>query len=143
MFLGQYERTLDDKSRLAIPNELRSGLGDRPILVRSFDKCLCVYPAARWESLAMAFDDLPDMTSDGHGLARAVFAGAVACDFDKQGRVNIPAFLREHAGLSGDAVVLGVNSRVEIWDKPTWMHEQQRFETQTPNLATVLSFSGA
>jgi MraZ protein len=143
MFLGQYERTLDDKSRLAIPNELLSGLGERPVLARSFDKCLCMYPSARWESLAIAFDDLPDMPSDGHTLARAVFAGAVPCDLDKQGRVNIPAFLREHAGLSGDAIVLGVNSRVEIWDRQTWAHEQQRFETQAPDFSAVLSFSGA
>src|SRR5947208_2052773 len=117
MFLGQYERSLDDKSRLAIPPELRAGLGSGAVLTRSFDTCLCIYPAAKWEALAQAVDDLPQVRSEVRILARSLFGGAVPCDFDRQGRVVLPAFLREHATIKGDVVIVGVNSRVEIWGK--------------------------
>jgi MraZ protein len=142
MFLGQYERTLDEKARLAIPTELRGGLGTGAVLTRSFDNCLCIYPAAQWESLASAVDDLPQVRPEVRDLARSLFGSAIACDFDRQGRVGIPAFLREHAGLSVEAVVVGVKSRVEIWSKDAWLERQQRYEAEGMRLAEALSLSG-
>ena len=139
MFLGQYERSLDEKSRLAIPAELRSGLGTGAVMTRSFDTCLCIYPAAKWESLARAVDDLPQVRSEVRVLARPLFGGAVPCEFDRQGRITVPAFLREHAGINGEAVVVGVNSRVEIWAKDAWLREQQRFETEGARFAEVMT----
>jgi MraZ protein len=143
MFLGQYERSLDDKGRLAIPAELRTALGPGAVLTRSFDTCLCLYPAAKWESLARAVDDLPQVRYEARSLARSVFSGAVPCEFDRQGRVAIPAFLREHAAIKGDVVVAGVGSRVEIWDRQLWVQEQQKFESEGPVLATELTVSSA
>jgi MraZ protein len=143
MFLGQYERSLDDKGRLAIPAELRAGLGVGAVLTRSFDNCLCIYPAARWEALARAVDDLPQVRFEARALARAIFSGAVPMEFDRQGRVAIPAFLREHAGLNGEAVIVGVNSRVEIWSVEAWRSEQERFETSGSQIAEVLAVSRA
>jgi MraZ protein len=139
MFLGQYERSLDDKSRLAIPAELRSGLGTGAVMTRSFDTCLCIYPAAKWETLARAIDDLPQVRSEVRVLARSLFGGAIPCEFDRQGRVTVPAFLREHAGINGDAIIVGVNSRVEIWAKDSWLREQQRFEAEGSRFAEVLT----
>ena len=139
MFLGQYERTLGDKGRLAIPTEFRAGLGAGAVLTRSFDTCLCIYPAARWETLARAVDDLPQVRTEARDLARSLFGGATPCEFDRQGRIAIPAFLREHAGLKGEAGIVGVNSRVEIWNRDLWMQEQQKYETEGPQLAAVLS----
>jgi MraZ protein len=141
MFLGQYERTLDEKCRLALPIEFRSGLGSGGVLTRSFDTCLCIYPAARWESLARAIDDLPQVRSEVRALARSLFGGAVPCEFDRQGRVTIPSFLREHAGIDGDVVVVGVSNRVEIWARDAWLREQQRFEHEGARLAEVLTIS--
>jgi MraZ protein len=141
MFLGQYERSLDDRCRVAIPVELRNGLGPGAILTRSFDNCLCIYPATRWESLALAISDLPDVRPDVRDLARSLFGSAVPCDFDRQGRVVIPAFLREHAGLTGEAVVVGVNSHVEIWDREGWRQRQERFEREGARLAQALTGS--
>ena len=143
MFLGQYERTLDDKSRLAIPAEVRAGLGTGAVLTRSFDNCLCIYPAARWEALAHAVDDLLQVRYEARVLARSVFSGAVPCEFDRQGRIGIPAFLREHAQITGDVVIVGVGSRVEIWSKDAWMEERRKFETEGSELARALSASGA
>lgn len=139
MFLGQYERSLDEKSRVAIPAELRTGLGSGAVITRSFDNCLCIYPAARWEVLAQALDDFPQVRSEARILARSLFGGAVPCEFDRQGRVVIPSFLREHAGISGDVVMVGVNTHVEIWSREAWLHEQQRFEKESVQLAEALS----
>ena len=139
VFLGQYERTLDDKSRLAIPAEVRAGLGTGAVLTRSFDNCLCIYPAARWEALAHAVDDLLQVRYEARVLARSVFSGAVPCEFDRQGRIAVPAFLRQHAGLMSDAVVVGVNSRVEVWSRDAWTQKQESFEREGAALAGVLS----
>lgn len=141
MFLGQYERNLDDKGRLAIPTELRSAVGTGAVLTRSFDNCLCIYPAAKWESLARAVDDLPQVRPEVRDLARSLFGSAVNCEFDRQGRVGIPAFLREHASLQSETVIVGVNSRVEIWAKEAWLREQQKYATDGPRLAEALSVS--
>jgi MraZ protein len=143
MFLGQYERSLDDKSRLAIPAELRNGLGHGAVLTRSFDNCLCIYPAAKWESLAHAVDDLPQVRYEVRALARSLFGSAVPCDFDKQGRIGIPAFLRDYAGMCSDVMIVGVCSRVEIWSKESWNAERQTFEQDRIRLTEVLSISGA
>jgi MraZ protein len=139
MFLGQYERSLDEKSRVAIPAEFRVGLGTGAVITRSFDNCLCIYPAARWEVLAQALDDFPQVRSEARVLARSLFGGAVPCEFDRQGRVVVPSFLREHAGISGDVVMVGVNTHVEIWGRESWLHEQQRFEKESAQLAEALS----
>ncbi|MGI8824744.1 MAG: division/cell wall cluster transcriptional repressor MraZ [Chloroflexota bacterium] len=142
MFLGQYERTVDDKSRLAVPPELRSNLSAGAVLTRSFDSCLCIYPATKWEALAQAVDDLPEVRYEARVLARSLFGGAVPCDFDRQGRVVIPGFLREHAGIHGDVVMAGVCSHVEIWAKDAWLAERQKFDGEGQSLAEILLISG-
>jgi len=145
MFLGQFERTLDDKGRLAIPAELRNGLGHGAVLTRSFDNCLCIYPAAKWESLAQAANDLQDLRPEARTRARALFSGAVLCEFDRQGRVAIPAFLREYAGLSGDVAIAGVGSRVEIWSRQAWGDQTVAFgglESVVVAPPEILSISG-
>ena len=139
MLLGEYERSLDEKCRVAIPIELRTGLGTGAIITRSFDNCLCIYPAARWEVLANALDDFPQVRAEARILARSLFGGAVPCDFDRQGRILIPAFLREHAGMSGEVIVVGVNSHVEVWSREAWLQQKQRFEKESAQLAEALS----
>src|SRR5438270_14066338 len=138
MFLGQYERSLDEKCRVAIPVELRTGLGIGAVITRSFDNCLCIYPAARWEVLANALDDFPQVRTEARILARSLFGGAVPCDFDRQGRKSTPAILREYAPLAADTIVVGVNSRVEIWAQEAWQEEQQRFADDGSDLAAAL-----
>jgi MraZ protein len=129
MLLGQFERNLDDKGRLAIPAALRDGLGAGAVLARGFDGCLCIYPAGRWQVLTRAADDLPEVNPEARSLARMVFGSAVPCDLDRQGRVTIPAFLRQHANLRGSAVIVGINSRVEIWSREGWLRENRKIES--------------
>lgn len=143
MFLGEYERSIDDKSRVVMPPELRTGLVQGAVLARSFDSCLCLYPVAKWKSLARAIDDLPEIRYEARVLARSIFAGAITCDLDRQGRIAIPAFLREHANIHGDVVVVGLYSRIEIWSKAAWLATHRQVERDAPELAHELAVAHA
>lgn len=144
VLLGQHERTLDGKSRLAIPTEFRSALGGGAVLTRSFDDCLCIYPAERWQELvgAIGVGGLPDLRSEVRDLARALFGSAVRCEFDRQGRIVVPAFLREYAGFLTDIIVVGIHNGVELWAKEVWLRQQHKFEADGHQIAAALA-SGA
>ncbi|EGL82165.1 Protein mraZ [Caldalkalibacillus thermarum TA2.A1] len=120
MFLGEYQHTIDNKGRLIIPAKFREGLGTSFIVTRGLDKCLFVYPFSEWKQIEEKLKSLPFTRSDARAFTRFFFSGATECELDKQGRVNIPANLREYAQLEKDCVVIGVSSRVEIWSKGVW-----------------------
>ncbi|HLI76597.1 MAG TPA: division/cell wall cluster transcriptional repressor MraZ [Acidobacteriaceae bacterium] len=143
VFVGQYRRSIDEKGRIAVPSELRSALGPGAMLTRGFDGCLCIYPASTWHALAQAVEELPDMRYEARTAARALFSGAVPCAFDRQGRVAIPAFLRDHAALNGDAMIVGVGNRVEIWSRSSWLQEHGIIQSEGRRLAEALAASQA
>jgi|HigsolmetaGSP11D_1036233.scaffolds.fasta_scaffold24780_1 MraZ protein len=120
MFLGEYQHSIDDKGRITIPAKFRDALGAEFIVTRGLDGCLFVYPREEWALLEQKLKSLPMMKSDARAFARFFFSGASECEWDKQGRVNIPSQLREYAKLEKDCVIIGVSNRVEIWDKATW-----------------------
>ncbi|MBO8136616.1 MAG: division/cell wall cluster transcriptional repressor MraZ [Desulfotomaculum sp.] len=120
MFMGEYSHTIDAKGRLIIPARFREGLGDRFIVTKGLDNCLFVYPQHEWASLEQKLKSLPFTRADARAFVRFFFSGANECELDKQGRILIPANLREYAQLSKEVIVLGVSSRVEIWAKERW-----------------------
>jgi len=120
MFLGEFQHTIDDKGRIIIPAKFREALGAEFIVTRGLDNCLFVYPRQEWNLLEQKLKQLPMMKSDARAFTRFFFSGASECEWDKQGRVNVPAHLREYAKLEKECVVIGVSTRVEIWDKTTW-----------------------
>jgi len=120
MFMGEYSHTIDVKGRLIIPARFREGLGDRFVVTKGLDNCLFVYPQDEWGALEQKLKSLPFTRADARAFVRFFFSGASECEVDKQGRILIPANLREYAQLSKDVVVLGVSSRVEIWSKEQW-----------------------
>ena len=141
MFLGEYERTLDEKCRLTVPCELRHGLTSGAVLARSFDNCLCIYPNSEWERVARAIEDLPEIRFESREIAREIYSGAAACSLDRQGRVTIPVYLRERAQLAEHVVVAGVGRRVEIWSREAWLERRDNFETERTRRAEMLSIS--
>lgn len=144
LFLGQYHRSVDGKGRVAVPADLRSALGPGSVLTRSFDGCLSIYPASKWNAMARSIDDLPDMRYEARTTARALFSSAVPCTFDRQGRVSIPAFLRDHAGLNGDdAIIVGVGGHVEIWSRSSWLRQHETLRSEGRQLAETLAASRA
>ena len=118
--MGEYHHSIDEKGRVIIPAKFREALGDRFVMTRGLDNCLFVYPLQEWAVMEQKLKSLPLMKADARAFTRFFLSGATECELDKQGRVNIPANLREHARLDSQAVVIGVSNRVEVWSKELW-----------------------
>lgn len=142
MFLGAYEHTLDDKGRLAIPARFRAQLSDGLVLTRSLDVCLQLFPLDYWATLTARISALSLMQEDARTLRRLLFAGAAELDLDRQGRILIPQSLRDHAVLQNQAMLVGLDTHVEIWAAERWQAEQARMEQNSTHMATQLSELG-
>ncbi len=118
MFLGEHSHALDSKGRIFVPAKYREELGEEFVITKSVDRCLTVYTLPEWEKLKAKLDALPSTKS--RQVKRFIFSNAVSSGYDAQGRVNIPAALREYAGIKHDAVVIGVGSYLEIWAEEEW-----------------------
>jgi len=120
VFIGEYQHTMDAKGRLFIPARLREGLGETAVATKGLDRCLFLFSAGEWQNIENKLRRLPLARADARAFARLFFSGAAEVEVDKQGRILLPAHLREYAGLSKEVVILGVSSRVEIWDREEW-----------------------
>jgi MraZ protein len=116
MFVGTFEHTIDDKGRLTLPAKWRTELAGGVFITRGADKCLYILPKAKFEAIASEIDGQGLERADARAWSRHIAGMATDADPDKQGRVIIPTNLREFAGLDGDVVVVGVLSRIEVWD---------------------------
>ena len=120
MFMGEYNHTIDAKGRLIIPSKFRESLGDEFVVTKGLDGCLFVYDNAEWSAFEEKLKSLPLTNKDARQFVRFFLAGATLAEVDKQGRILVPANLREFAGLEKEVVLVGVASRVEIWSKSRW-----------------------
>lgn len=120
MFMGEYNHTIDPKGRLIIPSKFREQLGEEFVLTKGLDGCLSIYPMDEWEILEKQLRSLPLTNKNARIFSRFFVAGAASCELDKQGRILIPATLREFAGLEKDVVLTGNINRIEIWSKQKW-----------------------
>lgn len=142
MFLGEFEHTIDDKGRLTIPAKFRAELAKGVVVTRGLDRCLFVYPLEEWQKLAGKVSQLPITHPNARMFSRLIFSGAADLSPDRQGRVLLPPQLREYAGLDGEAVVIGVSTRLEIWSKPTWTKVRREVEEEGGMLAEHLKDLG-
>lgn len=117
MLMGEFHHSIDDKGRLIIPSKLRSELGVEAVITRGLDKCLFIYSKEEWTKIASELKTLPFTKTAARNVSRFFLSGASTTLFDKQGRINIPAPLTSYANLTKDCVIIGVNERVEVWDK--------------------------
>lgn len=120
MFIGEHQHSLDEKGRIIIPSKFRADLGLEFVMTKGLDNCLFVYPKSEWEILEEKLKTLPLTSKDARAFVRFFFSGASESTLDKQGRVLIPANLREHSRLDKEAVIIGVSTRIEIWSKDHW-----------------------
>ncbi|MFJ7667891.1 division/cell wall cluster transcriptional repressor MraZ [Lysinibacillus sp. NPDC097195] len=120
MFMGEYQHSVDAKGRLIVPAKFREALGETFVVTRGLDNCLFGYPMDEWRKLEEKLKDLPMTKKDTRAFARFFFSGATEVEIDKQGRINIPSTLVQHAHLIKECVVLGVSNRIEIWAKDAW-----------------------
>ena len=121
MFMGEYNHTVDAKGRLIVPSKFREQLGDEFVVTKGLDGCLFVYENTEWKILEEKLKKLPLTNANARKINRFFLAGAALCEVDKQGRILLPAVLREFAGIGKDAVMVGVGKRIEIWSKESWM----------------------
>ena len=120
MFIGEYNHTIDAKGRLIIPSRFREVLGDEFVVTKGMDGCLFVFDNPEWQAFEEKLHKLPMIDKGARQFTRFFLAGAASVEVDKQGRILLPAVLREFAGITKDAVLVGVGSRVEIWSKDRW-----------------------
>ena len=120
MFMGEYAHSIDTKGRLIIPSRFRYELGETFVLTRGLDGCLSIYPQSEWDTLEAKLRALPFTNSNARKITRFLISGATPCELDRQGRILVPAALREYAGLDKDVVVTGNLDKIEIWDKERW-----------------------
>ncbi|RLL45229.1 transcriptional regulator MraZ [Oceanobacillus piezotolerans] len=120
MFMGEFNHNIDTKGRMIVPSKFREELGESFVVTRGLDKCLFAYPMEEWKVLEGKMKKLPLTKKDARAFTRFFFSGAVECEVDKQGRINIPQALRTYANLEKECVVIGVSDRIEIWANESW-----------------------
>ena len=120
MFMGEYSHTIDTKGRLIIPSRFREELGETFVVTKGLDGCLFAFSDEEWKAFEIKLKSLPLTNKNARQFARFFVAGATPCELDKQGRILLPATLREFAGLEKDVVLTGMLIRIEIWSKDKW-----------------------
>ena len=120
MFMGEYNHTIDAKGRVIVPSKFRDTLGDEFVVTKGLDGCLFAYDNQEWAAFEEKLKSLPITNKEARSFVRFFLAGAAAVEVDKQGRILLPASLREFAELAKDVVLIGVGSRIEIWSKERW-----------------------
>jgi MraZ protein len=120
MFLGTHTPRLDDKGRLALPAKFRTEMEGGLVITKGQERCLFVFPMAEFSRVTSLLREAPVTQRSVRDYSRVFFASASHEVPDSQGRITVPASLREYAGLSKDCVVIGANSRVEVWDASAW-----------------------
>ncbi len=120
MFMGEFQHSIDAKGRLIIPAKFREKLGENFVVTRGLDGCLFGYPQDEWEKLETKLNEMPLAKKDARLFVRFFYSAATECELDKQGRINIPQSLRQHANLEKSCVIVGVSNRIEIWDETRW-----------------------
>lgn len=120
MFLGTHTPRLDDKGRLFLPAKFRDRLASGIVVTRGHEKSLVIYPTEAFESLANRVLAMPSTNRRARAYARLLLSGASDQSPDKQGRVSIPAHLREYAGLDRDVTITGAGDHLEVWDSAAW-----------------------
>src|SRR5262245_20509730 len=140
-FLGEFEHTIDDKGRLAVPARFRTALEDGLVITRGIERCLVMYDAASWSTISERLHNLNPWQHDARRMQRHFFSGAVPARPDKLGRVVIPHYLRDYAELQTEVVVVGVSDRIEVWSRAAWLRERSEAERDSAELAEHLAGS--
>ena len=142
MFIGEYKHSIDEKGRLAIPSKFRKSLVKGAVVTRGLDSSLFLFPKEEWGKLAEKLASLPLGQSNSRAFARLMLAGAMDVELDKQGRVVLPEYLRQYAGLKKTTVIAGLYDRLEIWDEEKWEAYKKQVEADADSVAEKLGELG-
>jgi MraZ protein len=140
MFFGEYEHSIDDKSRLTLPARFREAFAGGVVLSKGLDVNVDAWPRQGWEEgIEARLAELDPFAREGRELKRFFFAGAAAAELDRNGRVLLPPALVKHAGLDKEVVVAGVHDHLEIWDREAWTEHLRAVEGSADHVAERLA----
>ena len=142
MFYGEFDYKVDEKGRVPLPPKFRNYLKDGVILTPGAETCITIYTVPEWRKLSTSLTNSPLSRSKMRKLSRALFATAFSTRTDSQGRIAIPAPLREHAQIGEDVVVAGSNTYFEIWNKALWEEEKVSSQEQAWQIIESLDNNG-
>lgn len=142
MFYGEYEHTIDKKGRLIIPSKFREAFKEydveRFFITRGLDRCLFMFTENEWKSQESKFKSISFTKSEARKFNRLYFAGASQIECDKQGRILIPKFLKDYAGIKRDVMIIGVSNRIEVWSQEAWKSYYDNSEESFEDIAEKL-----
>ena len=139
MFMGTYNNSIDGKNRMIVPVKHRESLGGRCILTKGLDKCLYIYTLSDWEKQMDKISNMPESDPKVRAFIRHFCANAVECEFDKQGRIVIPAELKAYGEFSKELVTMGAMKKIEIWAKEVWNANEDGHKMDTEAFNDALS----
>ncbi len=142
MLIGEFEHSIDTKGRLVLPAKIKDDLGKEFIVTKGLDGCLFGYSLAEWNKFEEKLKALPLTNKITRDFVRFFLSGAVEEETDKQGRFLLPANLREYASLTKDAVIIGVGTRIEIWDKKKWIEYNSEENLSVDSIAEKMTEIG-
>ncbi|MBU4216812.1 division/cell wall cluster transcriptional repressor MraZ [Candidatus Parcubacteria bacterium] len=142
MFIGEYKHNLDSKGRMAIPAKFRQILESGAVVTRGLDNCLFLYSKDSWEKIAKKLADLPVSQAKARAFSRLMLAGAMDVDFDNQGRITLPEYLRSFANLDKKTIIAGLYDRLEIWDEEQWNKYKTGAESESTEIAEAMGELG-
>jgi MraZ protein len=140
MFLGQYTHTIDSKNRLTIPARYRAALASGATIVQGYERNLMVYTTESYEKLALQARTHSNTNPEARAMRRVVFGRASEVDLDSAGRILIPPFLREYAGLENEATIVGTGEYFEIWNSDAWEKELESVTDSDTNAERFTTF---
>lgn len=142
MFIGEYNHNLDDKGRLAIPAKFRTILKKGAVVTKGLDDCLFLYSKEQFEKIAAKFAALPLSQSKARAFSRHMLAGAMDLEFDNQGRITLPEYLRKFSGLHKSIIIAGLYNHLEIWNEASWNKYKKESEKNSNAIAEELGDLG-
>ena len=142
MLIGEYEHSVDVKGRIIMPAKLREEIGEKFVVTKGLDGCLFVFSLKEWEIFGEKLRTLPVSNKNARDFSRFFLAGAIECEIDKQGRFLITSNLREFASLDKDVVIIGVTTRLEIWNRDKWKSYNSDENISAEEIAENMSMLG-
>ena len=134
MFYGEYPYKVDDKGRVPLPPKFRRELKAGMILTKGLERCITVYSPEEWKRVSEKLAAKAVSPANSRKLARSLFGSAFSAAFDGQGRIVLPFYLREYAGIGDTAVVVGVNNAIELWSEEDWRTEKTSADEQAAKI---------
>jgi MraZ protein len=142
MLIGEFIHTIDEKNRISLPAKFRKEMGNDLVITPGLDHCLFVFTKKEWSKISEKLSSFSMLSSDNRSFNRFMFGGATEVSVDTIGRILLPDFLKDRAGLKGKAALVGVDTRLEIWNEKVWASYKAKVEKQADALAEKLGGVG-